>query len=71
MGPVNQLALGGHDEGQGHAGLAGALGARVRHGHGIHASSGGCGTKRVEGHGVRLVGNPGEAGIGLRRGLRR
>lgn len=45
MGPVDQLALGGHDEGQGHAGLAGALGARVRHGHGVHTSSSGCGRK--------------------------
>lgn len=49
VGPVDQLALGGHDEGQGHAGLAGALGARVRHRHGVHASSCGFGRKRLVG----------------------
>lgn len=50
VGSIDQLALRGHDEGESHAGLAGALAARVRHRHGVHTSSCGFGKKRVVGH---------------------
>lgn len=64
VGPVDQLALRGHDEGEGHAGLAGALGARVRHRHRAHASSCGHGRERGVGHGSGWV-----VGTGLLQGL--
>lgn len=64
VGPIDQLALGGHDKGEGHAGLAGALGARVRHGHGVHTSS--CSFRgRVVGHREWPGGSPGWGGGGL------
>lgn len=55
VGSIDQLALRGHDEGEGHAGLAGALGAGVRHGYRVYTSSCGFGRKKEVGHREWLV----------------
>lgn len=47
VSPVDHLALGGHDKGEGHAGLAGALGTGVWHRHRVHSSPCSFGRKTV------------------------